>query len=113
MQLRGTYIQRVYTLNGTCSNLVPNGTGYENVSLTNQVCGSVVYSRPKSRRQSLYPALMKLFHIWRGYGVIVGFYITFVAALLLFTEYNTHLSGEISAMLFKQGEKALRSRGDS
>ncbi len=30
-----------HTLNGTCSNLVPSGTGYENVSLTNQVCGTV------------------------------------------------------------------------
>lgn len=29
------------TLNGTCSNLIPSGAGYENVSLTNQVCGTV------------------------------------------------------------------------
>ena len=29
------------TLNGTCSNLIPSGAGYENVSLTNQVCGTL------------------------------------------------------------------------
>ncbi len=30
-----------HTLNGTCSNLVPSGTGYEHVPLTNQVCETV------------------------------------------------------------------------
>jgi ATP-binding cassette, subfamily G (WHITE), member 2, SNQ2 len=30
-----------HTLNGTCSNFIPSGTGYEDVSLTNQVCGAV------------------------------------------------------------------------
>jgi ATP-binding cassette subfamily G (WHITE) protein 2 (SNQ2) len=30
-----------HTLNGTCSILVPQGPGYENVSLANQVCTTV------------------------------------------------------------------------
>ncbi len=30
-----------HTLNGTCTNLIPCGTGYENVSLSNQACGTV------------------------------------------------------------------------
>ena len=30
-----------HTLNGSCSNLIPSGAGYENVSLTNQVCGTL------------------------------------------------------------------------
>lgn len=30
-----------HTLNGTCSSLVPQGAGYENVSLANQVCTTV------------------------------------------------------------------------
>ena len=29
------------TLKGACSNLVPQGPGYENVSLANQVCATV------------------------------------------------------------------------
>lgn len=29
------------TLNGTCASLVPQGPGYETVSLTNQVCATV------------------------------------------------------------------------
>lgn len=30
-----------HTLNGTCSSLVPQGTGYENIGLENQVCTTV------------------------------------------------------------------------
>jgi ATP-binding cassette subfamily G (WHITE) protein 2 (SNQ2) len=30
-----------HTLNGTCSDLVPSGPGYETVSLANQVCATV------------------------------------------------------------------------
>jgi ATP-binding cassette subfamily G (WHITE) protein 2 (SNQ2) len=30
-----------HTLRGSCSTLVPQGTGYENVSLVNQVCTTV------------------------------------------------------------------------
>lgn len=29
------------TLRGECTNLVPNGPGYENVSLVNQVCTTI------------------------------------------------------------------------
>lgn len=29
------------TLNGTCAGLIPEGPGYESVSLLNQVCGTV------------------------------------------------------------------------
>ena len=29
------------TLNGTCSNLVPQGPGYQNITLANQVCATV------------------------------------------------------------------------
>lgn len=29
------------TLNGACANLVPQGPGYENISLDNQVCATV------------------------------------------------------------------------
>lgn len=40
-----------YTLDGTCSTLVPSGAGYEGVSLQNQVC-TVVGSEPGLARVS-------------------------------------------------------------
>jgi len=29
------------TINGTCSTIIPNGPGYENVTIANQVCTTV------------------------------------------------------------------------
>ena len=37
----GLIINEFHSLNGTCSTYIPSGPGYENVSLTNQVCGTV------------------------------------------------------------------------
>ena len=37
----GLISNEFHTLNGTCSFLIPSGPGYENVSITNQVCGTV------------------------------------------------------------------------
>jgi hypothetical protein len=34
-------VNEFHTLRGSCSNLVPQGPGYENVSLDNQVCTTV------------------------------------------------------------------------
>jgi ATP-binding cassette, subfamily G (WHITE), member 2, SNQ2 len=37
----GVMANEFRTLNGACSSLVPQGPGYENVSLANQVCTTV------------------------------------------------------------------------
>jgi ATP-binding cassette subfamily G (WHITE) protein 2 (SNQ2) len=37
----GLVSNEFHTLNGTCSNLVPSGNGYESVTLANQVCSTV------------------------------------------------------------------------
>ncbi|KAH9022163.1 pleiotropic drug resistance ABC transporter [Lactarius pseudohatsudake] len=92
----GLISNEFHTLNGTCSNLVPSGTGYENVSLANQVCGTV----------GSIPAISG-----GTTAFLVGFGIAFVAALLFFTEYNTRLSGETNVILFKRGAKAPVVRG--
>jgi ATP-binding cassette subfamily G (WHITE) protein 2 (SNQ2) len=34
-------VNEFHTLNGVCNTLVPQGLGYENVSLANQVCTTV------------------------------------------------------------------------
>lgn len=34
-------VNEFHTLDGACANLIPQGPGYEGISLTNQVCGSV------------------------------------------------------------------------
>ncbi|KAI9464145.1 P-loop containing nucleoside triphosphate hydrolase protein [Lactarius psammicola] len=97
----GLISNEFHTLNGTCSNLVPSGTGYENVSLTNQVCGTVGsipgQSTVDGNRFIALSFDYSYSHIWRNYGIVAGFGVAFVAALLFYTEHNTRLSGEMNA----------------
>ncbi|KAI9436702.1 ABC-2 type transporter-domain-containing protein [Lactarius indigo] len=92
----GLISNEFHTLNGTCSNFVPSGTGYENVSLTNQVCGTVGSIPGKSTVDgNRFIALSYDYcysHAWRHF--------------FFFTEYNTRLSGETNVTLFKRGTKA-------
>ncbi|KAH9077823.1 ABC-2 type transporter-domain-containing protein [Lactarius deliciosus] len=111
----GIMSNEFHTLNGSCSNLVPSGAGYENVSLTNQVCGTVGsipgQGTVDGNRFIALSYNYSYSHLWRNYGILVGFGIAFVAALLFFTEYNTRLSGETNVILFKRGAKAPVVRG--
>ncbi|KAF8272208.1 ABC-2 type transporter-domain-containing protein [Lactarius quietus] len=106
----GLISNEFHTLNGTCSNLIPSGTGYENVSLMNQVCGTVGsipgQSTVDGNRFIASSYEYSYSHVWRNYGIIIGFGVAFVTALLFITEYNTHLSRETSTILFKRGTKA-------
>ncbi|KAI9433540.1 CDR ABC transporter-domain-containing protein [Lactarius indigo] len=106
----GLISNEFHTLNGTCSNFVPSGAGYENVSLTNQVCGTVGSIPSQSTVDgNRFIALSYDYsygHAWQNYGILVTFGIAFIAALLFFTEYNMRLSGETNVTLFKRGTKA-------
>ncbi|KAI9448645.1 ABC-2 type transporter-domain-containing protein [Russula earlei] len=98
------------TLNGTCSNLIPSGTGYENVSLANQVCGtlgSIPGQKDVDGNRFIELSYNYSYsHVWRNFGIVIAFGIAFVIALLAFTEYNTHIPGEKSVILFKRGVHA-------
>jgi ATP-binding cassette subfamily G (WHITE) protein 2 (SNQ2) len=103
----GLISNEFHTLNGTCSNLIPSGTGYENVLLANQVCGTVGsisgQSTVDGNRFIQLSYDYSYSNLWRNYGIVIAFGIAFVAALLFFTEYNTHIPGEKSVTLFKRG----------
>ncbi|KAN0136953.1 ABC-2 type transporter domain containing protein [Lactarius tabidus] len=105
----GLMSNEFHTLDGTCSNLIPSGAGYENALLANQVCGTVGsipgQSTVNGNRFIAISYDYSYSHIWRNYGIVIAFGIAFVAALLFFSEFNTHLSGETSTMLFKRGTK--------
>ncbi|KAL0959811.1 hypothetical protein HGRIS_011492 [Hohenbuehelia grisea] len=99
-----------HTLNGTCSALVPQGPGYENVTLANQVCftvGSVSGQNYVDGNEfiRLSYGYMKE-NTWRNFGIIVAFGIVFAASLMVITEYNTKLSTETSGVLFKRGSRS-------
>ncbi|KAF8477639.1 ABC-2 type transporter-domain-containing protein [Russula ochroleuca] len=105
----GLISNEFHTLNGSCSDLIPSGAGYENVSLANQVCGTVGsiagQSTVDGNRFIELSFNYSHSHLWRNYGIVIGFGILFVCGLLYFTEYNTHIPGEKSITLFKRGAR--------
>jgi len=114
-----------HTLNGTCSTLIPQGPGYENVSLANQVCTTVgslpgmttvdgnrfanlsygyLYSDlwKVSRRSHGNPSLLKC-NVPQNYGIICAFGVGFLGLLLLAAQYNTSSTFSSAVTLFKRG----------
>ncbi|KAG6842900.1 hypothetical protein H0H93_002993, partial [Arthromyces matolae] len=98
-----------HTLDGTCSNLVPQGPGYEGVSLSNQVCTTVGAVPGQSTvNGNTFIQLSYGYsysNVWRNFGIVIAFAAGFIIALLIFTEINTSISGESVMVLFKRGAK--------
>jgi ATP-binding cassette subfamily G (WHITE) protein 2 (SNQ2) len=116
------------TLNGSCASMVPQGPGYENVSLANQVC-TVVGSLPGqtfvdgnrfvelsygfsysntwmvSHFENRH-AILSHVTISKNLGIVIAFGVAFIVALLTFTEFNTSLATETAVILFKRGTKS-------
>ncbi|KAF4583486.1 hypothetical protein EYR38_002237 [Pleurotus pulmonarius] len=106
------------TLNGACANLVPQGPGYENITLDNQVCATVgAVSGQNTVDGNVFIDLSYGYsysNTWMNFGIILAFGIAFIFALLVFSEYNTALSTDTSVVLFKRGSKPAGSiaKGD-
>lgn len=103
----GLVVNEFHTLDGVCTTLVPQGLGYENVSLANQVC-TTVGSQPGQLlvNGDTYVALTFDYwysQLWRNFGVLCAFFTGFLAILLVATELNTPSASESAVILFKQG----------
>ncbi|KAI0076391.1 pleiotropic drug resistance ABC transporter [Panus rudis PR-1116 ss-1] len=97
-----------------CAGLIPQGPGYENVSIANQACATVG-SIPGSAivDGSLYAALSfdySYSHLWRNFGIIWAFGIAFITSYLTLTEFNLGLASESSTVLFKRDSKTVKSQ---
>ncbi|KAG2131012.1 ABC-2 type transporter-domain-containing protein [Suillus clintonianus] len=100
-----------YTLNATCTTLIPQGPGYENVSLANQVC-TTVGSLPgvttvDGNRYVNMSYGFSYSDLWKNFGIIVAFGIGFLAALFIAAEYNTGSTFDTAVTLFKQGTRTM------
>ncbi|KAG1745080.1 ABC-2 type transporter-domain-containing protein [Suillus paluster] len=109
--LGGLVVNEFHTLDGVCSTLVPQGPGYANVSLANQVC-TTVGSQPGQLLVdgNIYVGLTFDFwygHLWRNFAVMCGFYLGFLAVLLVATECNTSFAFDSAVVLFKHGSSAI------
>ncbi|KAG1861109.1 ABC-2 type transporter-domain-containing protein [Suillus subalutaceus] len=103
-----------HTLNGTCTTLVPQGPGYENISLANQVCTTVGAQPGMSTVNGNVFAYLSYDYLysdlWRNYGIICAFGITFLMLLLFATEFNTGSAFDSAVTLFNQS-KGAKSAG--
>lgn len=104
------FTNEFHTIRGKCSSLVPQGPGYPNVSIENQVC-TVVGSQPGQLYVdgNLFAGLSHEYYwsnAWRNFGIVITFGIGFTLALLVFTEYNTSSAFASPVILFKQGSGA-------
>ncbi|KAF8625158.1 hypothetical protein AX15_005532 [Amanita polypyramis BW_CC] len=97
------------SLKGGCSTIVPQGLGYENATLVNQVCpivGAVPgQSFVDGNRFVLLSYGFEYSHTWMNFGIIITFYAGLLLALLVFTEFNTSTSSEHLRVLFKRGSE--------
>ncbi|KAL5487493.1 SNQ2_3 [Sanghuangporus weigelae] len=98
-----------HTLDGRCSQIVPTGPGYENVSLSNQVCttvGSVPgQSTVDGNRYLEISYDYSHSHLWRDFGIVVVFTAFFLALLLIITEYRNASVTQSSATLYKRSSR--------
>ncbi|KAJ3537090.1 hypothetical protein NMY22_g5742 [Coprinellus aureogranulatus] len=98
------------TVNAACDSLVPHGPGYENLSLSNQVCdaigaqpGSAFVDGARFIDLSFH---YKVSHLWRNVGIVCAFGVGFTIALLIFAEYNTSTTSQASSLtLYKRGSR--------
>ncbi|KAG1855629.1 ABC-2 type transporter-domain-containing protein [Suillus subalutaceus] len=100
-----------HTLNATCTTLVPQGPGYENISLANQVC-TTVGSLPgmiavDGNRFVNISYGYSYGDLWKNYGIILTFGVGFFVFLLIAAEYNTNSAFDTAVTLFKQGTRAV------
>ncbi|KAF5329467.1 hypothetical protein D9619_009293 [Psilocybe cf. subviscida] len=107
------------TLKGECSNLVPEGVGYEGVTLVNQVCTTVGAVPGQSfvdgARFAKLAYGFSFSHTWMNLGIDIAFGIAFISAYLWFTEYNTSSIIDTPVTLFKRvtGARSLVAKSGS
>ncbi|KAJ7076067.1 ABC-2 type transporter-domain-containing protein [Mycena belliarum] len=90
-----------------CGTFVPAGPAYANVSATNRVCATpgaqagldFVYGTDYVRTSFSYVHS----HLWRNFGILIGFMILFCAAHLIATEYISAVKSKGEVLVFTRG----------
>ncbi|CAE6479396.1 unnamed protein product [Rhizoctonia solani] len=99
-------VNEFHGLKGECSHFVPSGPGYEGISIENQVCttvGSVpgqTFVDGDSFIAASYGYHYK--NLWMNFGIVIAFWVAFVAWFLAGTERAGHTSGGATQLVFKQ-----------
>jgi ABC-type Mn2+/Zn2+ transport system ATPase subunit len=94
---------------GLCSVLVPSGPGFQNINTNNQVC-AVTGSKSGLPFVSGDDYLSASFgyeysHLWRNVGIMIGFWIGFVVACAVATEFNPPAPPRGEFLVFRKGHE--------
>ncbi|EUC56947.1 pleiotropic drug resistance ABC transporter [Rhizoctonia solani AG-3 Rhs1AP] len=115
-------VNEFHGLKGECSHFVPSGAGYEGIGIENQVCTTVgsVPGQTFVDGDAFVAASYDYAYgnLWRNFGIVIAFWIGFVAWFLAGTERAGHTSGGATQLVFKQNAKiptldSSPSRGDT
>ncbi|KAJ7852054.1 pleiotropic drug resistance ABC transporter [Mycena olivaceomarginata] len=113
----GVMANEFHTLKGSCASLVPQGPGYENITLANQVCATVGSVAGQDFVDgNKFIAISYGYYLsnqWLNVGIVITFGVAFLIALFVFTEYNTGSSTDTPVVLFKRGSKKAAAIVDS
>ncbi|KAF8598979.1 pleiotropic drug resistance ABC transporter [Ceratobasidium sp. AG-I] len=102
-------VNEFHGLKGECSMFAPSGPGYQGVSIANQVCTTVGATAGQSIVDG--DTFVELSfgysydNLWRNFGIVVVFWIGFVAWFLFATERAGNIAGGATQLVFKQGAR--------
>ncbi|KIY52486.1 ABC transporter [Fistulina hepatica ATCC 64428] len=105
-----------HTIHGECTNVVPTGPGYANMTWDNRACAEVGYIPGQSTVDgSRYIELSYGYsysHLWRNFGIMVTFFVGFTSLLLFFTEINSGARADTTRVLFHRKAVKAPARPD-
>lgn len=98
-----------------CSNLIPSGPAYPHISSANQVCpvnGAVAGSSIVSGDRYIEASFEYTHkHLWRNFGILLGFFLALIIAYGLAVEYVPQVEkGKDDVLIFLQRKKSAASR---
>ncbi|GAA97325.1 uncharacterized protein L969DRAFT_87260 [Mixia osmundae IAM 14324] len=100
------YANELLAQNVPCAQLVPSGAGYAGITLANQVCPTPGYDRTTGLvNAEIYLSTSYGYsysHVWRNFGIILGFYFGFLAIQLIGTEFQRDEAAAAAVVLFKR-----------
>lgn len=91
-----------------CANPIPSGAGYNNIPTTNQACPIAGYN-PQTGLVNGAQYILQSYtytysHVWRNFGIILGFWVFFVVVQVIATDRQKDVAAAASVTLFKRGE---------
>ncbi|KAH3663725.1 hypothetical protein OGAPHI_005127 [Ogataea philodendri] len=99
----------------TPSQLIPRGTGYENITPENQICGFTgasasreIYGMTNDVSGEIYLDLAFQYtfsHCWRNFGILIGFVLGFLFINIAIVELYNPLVASSDQLLFIKGAK--------